>query len=112
MIAQPDDWQVIVTPTAPVSLRRDNLLFVTGLLVFISFLLLPRHTGSWSKLDSLRATADLLKGKFTATDIACDFVGFRGLYYGSDPYPVLGVALKKVGIDWNVPAENTHPPTT
>ena len=52
-----------------------------------------------------------LSGKSPASDMAVNYLGARLLINHENPYPILGPALKKVGIDWDVPHASTHPPT-
>jgi hypothetical protein len=56
-------------------------------------------------------TAAALRGRGERADFAQDYVGARALLDGSNAYPVLGPALRKVGLEWSLDHRSTHPPT-
>ncbi len=96
-------------------LRRvpsDNIILIAGAIVFIWILLLPKPVQIGSYYDSIKHASATLKGQTPFSDFAAEVVGFRALYYKTDPYPVLGPALKGLGIDWNVTLPHSHPPTS
>jgi hypothetical protein len=64
-----------------------------------------------TRLDGARSAGGLLLGHGGRADFAADYVGARALLARHDPYPSLGAAFDKVGIDWNVADRSTHPPT-
>jgi alpha-1,2-mannosyltransferase len=57
------------------------------------------------------AVAQMLLGRERRSDFATDVIGARALLNGGDPYPILGPALKELGISWPVEHRSTHPPT-
>ncbi len=91
----------------------DNVILIVGAGVLLWLLLLPTFTG-WPVRypDSLGYASTTLKGRVHFSDFATTVVGFRALYNRTDPYAVLGPALKEIGIDWNVIHGSTHPPTS
>jgi hypothetical protein len=92
-------------------LKVENLLLITGAIVFLIILSMPNPDGSWSYLDTLRSASATLRGSGYPSDIMQDFVGFRALVKQEDPYPVLGPAFEALGINWDVKHVSTHPPT-
>jgi hypothetical protein len=91
----------------------DNIILMAGAVTLISILLLPKFNGAPVYYpESLEYASTTLKGQIPFSDFATTVVGFRALYNKTDPYPVLGPALKSLGIDWNVVHGSTHPPTS
>jgi Glycosyltransferase family 87 len=91
--------------------RRDDVILLAGLCAIVFILFLPDVKGTWTYVDTLRYAASVLKGQRTITDVTTDFVGFRALLYGGDPYALLSSALKANGVEWDVHHASTHPPT-
>jgi hypothetical protein len=90
----------------------DNLILIGGAILFLWILLLPRPGNMpWTYFDTVKYASSTLKGRTPYSDFAGEVVSFRALYNKTEPYPVLGPALKDLGIDWNVVHPNTHPPT-
>jgi Glycosyltransferase family 87 len=56
-------------------------------------------------------TAAALRGHGEPADLAQDYIGARALLDGSNAYPVLGPAYRKVGLEWSLHNRSTHPPT-
>jgi hypothetical protein len=95
------------------ALRRklDDLILIAGLCAIAFIVTQPDISGIATYLDQLRAATSVLNGHMKTTDITTDFVGFRTLYYGGDPYAILSDLLKQNSIDWDVRHASTHPPT-
>ena len=92
---------------------QDNLVLIIGAILFLSILLLPPLARPpQSYYESLKYASATLKGKTPFSDFAAEVVSFRALYNRTEPYPVLGPALKDLGIDWDVVHPNSHPPTS
>ena len=92
---------------------QDNLVLIIGAVLFLSILLLPPLARTpQSYYECLKYTSATLKGKTPFSDFAAEVVSFRALYNRTEPYPVLGPALKDLGIDWDVVHPNSHPPTS
>jgi hypothetical protein len=92
----------------------ENGLLIVGLIVFIFYLSLPLPVRG-DQIDygiAVEIGSAALKGQSDYSDVATDFIGFRALLFRHDPYPVLGPALKAIGIDWDIVHESTHPPTS
>lgn len=89
-----DDWQVLAS-----------------ILLLLLLLSLPKFDDTWNYSGILQYAASSLKGQTPYSDIATDFYGFRALVLNEDPYAILGPALQKMGINWDVPFSSTHPPT-
>jgi len=66
----------------------------------------------WTYFDTVKYASSTLKGRTPYSDFAAEVVSFRALYNKTEPYPVLGPALKDLGIDWNVGHPHSHPPTS
>jgi hypothetical protein len=90
----------------------DNIILVSGLILFIWILTLPGPDNDWDYYDTVKYASATLKGQMPFSDFAAMVVGFRALYKGTDPYPVLGTAFKDLGIDWDVRHGSNHPPTS
>jgi len=116
----------------------DNITLVIGIVVFLFFLLFPESKVPWvtditsqdctvlsmrsavscklsqgilMNFEILQQASLTLKGKGEPSDIAQDIVGFRALVNKQDPYPVLGPAYRKIGIEWDeIGHASTHPP--
>lgn len=93
------------------SRRRDTVLLAAGVLFFAVFYNLPPADLGILQLDILKLSAATFRGDFLKVDIIADIIGFRGLYFGTDPYPILGPAFEGLGVNWDVDFPNTHPPT-
>ena len=93
------------------SQRRDNILLAAGILFFAIFYHLPPPSLWILQIDILKISAATFRGDFLRVDIIGDIIGFRGLYYGTDPYPILGPAYGGLGVDWDIDFPTTHPPT-
>jgi len=91
--------------------RRDDVILFAGLCAIVFILSLPSVKGTGTYVDTLRYAASVLKGQYTITDVTTDFIGFRALLNGGDPYELLSSALKANGIEWDVRFASTHPPT-
>lgn len=91
--------------------RRDTILLAAGMLFFAAFYNLPYPTPEATRLLIPKVSAAAFRGEYPYSDIAADIIGFRRLYLGGDPYPILGPALAELGIDWDVAHTHTHPPT-
>ncbi|HEX8847490.1 MAG TPA: glycosyltransferase family 87 protein [Pyrinomonadaceae bacterium] len=90
----------------------DNLVLIAGAILFFWLLTLPKFSGVVTHYqDSLRYASSTLKGEMPFSDFASMIVGFRALYNRTEPYPVLGVAFKDLGIDWPVTHGSNYPPT-
>ena len=92
-------------------LADGKILACVGVAVFLIACLVP-HRGRWDLPWVLAVGPGMLAGDGRLLgDFATDVVGFRRLVEQRDPYPVLGEALREIGIDWDVPHRSTHPPT-
>jgi hypothetical protein len=91
---------------------RKQIIWVTVFVVVVfAFLLYFPGKNDWTYLEIISSASTNLIGKPNPTDIIQDFIGFRSLIEQSDPYPILGPAFYKIGIDWPVDHVSTHPPT-
>ena len=88
-------------------LNRVLIAIVIGLAVFFLSPLKVSYIKSYVAGNTLLT----LSGNSPASDMAVNYLGARLLSDHENPYPILGPALKKVGIDWDVPHASTHPPT-
>ncbi len=61
-------------------------------------------------LEVTEFASSALKGKGAPSDLAQDIVGFRALVAQQDPYPILGPAYHKIGLEWGLTHASTHPP--
>lgn len=96
---------------SPVTPRSDYVILALGLLFL---LLLLSSRGSFDILSyrgTLQQASLTLRGQVPFSDLAQDVVGFRALVERRDAYPILGPAMRSLGIDWNVRHASTHPPT-
>ena len=64
----------------------------------------------WMNVEFLERASATLKGEGVASDLAQDIIGFQALVRHADPYPVLGPAYQKMGLDWGMQHPSTHPP--
>jgi hypothetical protein len=90
------------------------LLGLAGPVALVVFVLLapaPRHINAPGRVDGLLSGAALLRGDGPRADVVQDVVGARALIHRSNAYPVLGPAARRIGLDWNLNAVSTHPPT-
>ncbi len=97
------------------SKRSEIRVLAAGLLCLELFLALPLLLPDpgvihWNYLSKLRFAAGSFYGS-SATDISQDIIGARGLVAGTNPYPVLGPALRDLGLDWDLDFRTPHPPT-
>ena len=91
----------------------DNMILIAGAILFLWILLLPKPGNMpWTYFDTVKYASSTLKGRTPYSDFAAEVVSFRALYNKTEPYPVLGPALKDLGIDWNVVHPHSHPPTS
>jgi uncharacterized membrane protein len=89
------------------------MILIGGAILFLWILLLPRPgVMPWTYFDTVKYASSTLKGRTPYSDFAAEVVSFRALYNKTEPYPVLGPALKDMGIDWNVVHPHSHPPTS
>jgi hypothetical protein len=65
----------------------------------------PGVTGGFRELGAT------IRGEGVRSDFAGDYVGARNLLRHEDAYPVLGPALRTIGVDWNVTTPSAHPPS-
>src|SRR5262245_43127578 len=91
--------------------RMDLVLFLAGLATLGFILALPAREDADTYLDHLRGAASVLRDQILTTDVTTDILGFRALFYGTDPYAPIAVAAKTAGIEWDVSHASTHPPT-
>lgn len=94
----------------------ELLILAAGLVCVVLFASIPLfwpdiQSIDWEYLRKLRFGAGTFYGA-SATDIAADIVGMRALATGGDPYPVLGPALKELGLTWDLDFNNPHLPMT
>jgi len=83
-----------------------------AIILLVLILSLPPTNNYESYLDIISHTSMTLKGQAPYSDVAQDFYGFRALMTNQDPYVILRVALKTMGIDWKANFSSTHPPTS
>lgn len=95
--------QKFSTPTLRVTL---------SIILLILILSLPPASNYDSYLDIISHTSMTLKGLAPYSDVAQDFYGFRALITNQDPYVILRIALKTMGIEWKANFSSTHPPTS
>lgn len=94
------------------NIRKDplNRVLVAVAVGLTLFFLSPLKV-SYIKSYVAGNTLLTLSGNSPASDMAVNYLGARLMIDHENPYPILGPALKKVGIDWDVPHASTHPPT-
>lgn len=98
---------------------RDRLLsYAIPLLAILLFVLLlfgdqkERTIEEWGYLGQLKLLSKTLQGlNDRPTDIHADIIGFRGIIENKNAYPIIGPALREIGIHWDVRHAHTHPPT-
>jgi len=90
----------------------DNTILIIGTCLFLWILSLPKYSPAWVYSDTIKYASVTLKGQIPFSDFVQEVVGFRALYNKTDPYPVLGPAIKGLGIDWDVVHGSSHPPTS
>lgn len=85
------------------------------LLLLATLALLFLIIGRTQILATLEYTLKLdlaqLSGGATRPEILQDLIGMRGLVSQTISYPVLGAAFDRLGIQWEVSHQSTHPPT-
>jgi uncharacterized membrane protein len=89
----------------------DWILAMASAVLLVGLLVAPRHGNGSPYLKGLLAVSATLRGEIPHSDLAQDVYGFRALVAQRDPYPILGPALRTLGIDWDVKHASTHPPT-
>jgi hypothetical protein len=97
------------------SKKGELAVLAAGLISLVLFAALPLFFPDIDALPTnylrnLRLAAGTLYGA-SATDIATDIVGMRGLASGGDPYPLLGPAVKDLGLQWDLDFYSPRPPT-
>jgi hypothetical protein len=95
--------------------KIELVVFGAGLLCLAIFAMFPLIFPdpadiSSTYLNKLRFASGTFYGA-SATDIATDIVGMRALVAGTDPYPILGPALKELGLDWDLDFSSPRLPT-
>jgi hypothetical protein len=91
--------------------RRDYALLAAGVAVLLAMLAGRDTPGAPRYLQTVHQAAVALKGQVPYSDIATDIVGFRAMVEKRDAYPVLGPALRDMGMAWDIRHVSTHPPT-
>ncbi len=91
--------------------RSDYAILVLGLLFLLLLLSWPGAFDVQCYRGTIRQASLTLKGQAAYNDLASDIVGYRAMVAKSDPYPILGPAMRSLGINWNVRRPSTHPPT-
>ncbi len=97
------------------SKKGECVILAAGLVSLVLFASLPLffpdiETLPTNYLRNLRFAAGTFYGA-SATDIATDIVGMRGLASGGDSYPRLGPALSELGLQWDLDFYSPRPPT-
>jgi hypothetical protein len=97
------------------SKKGELVILAAGLICLVLFAALPLffpdiEALSTSYLRNLRFSAGTFYGA-SATDIATDIVGMRGLASGGDAYPLLGPAMSELGLQWDLDFYSPRPPT-
>jgi hypothetical protein len=78
----------------------------------IVVLLIPATNDASRRDAGIRVAAAELRGEGPNSDVAAEYVGARAVTAREDPYPVLGPAFQRVGLDWDVRHRSPHPPST
>jgi hypothetical protein len=97
------------------SKKAELAILAAGLICLVLFAVLPLFFPDIEALPTnylrnLRLGAGTFYGA-TATDIVDCILGMRGLASGGDPYPLLGPAVKELGLEWNLNFHSLRPPT-
>ena len=97
------------------SKKGELAVLAAGLISLVLFAAFPLFfpdiealTTNYSR--NLRFAAGTFYGA-SATDIATDIVGMRGLASGGDAYPLLGPAIEELGWHWDLDIYSPRPPT-
>lgn len=91
--------------------KSDWVIFIVGIVIFGLLLLISDLPDSMIYVSTVRASIQALKGQSDPSDLAQDVIGFRALARQQNPYPVLGLAVRELGMEWDVKHLSTHPPT-
>jgi hypothetical protein len=91
--------------------KSDLVIFIVGIMIFGLLLLIPDLPDSMIYVSTVRASIQALKGQSDPSDLAQDVIGFRALVRQQNPYPVLGLAVQELDIEWDVKHLSAHPPT-
>ena len=114
--------------------KKDNQILIIGISIFLFFLFLSGSQREKKPNVDCAITQDsiffcelsqniqgninimveasrTLRGKSLPSDLAQDIVGYRALAMRNNAYPVLGTEYLKMGLNWNLNHESTHPPT-
>lgn len=93
--------------------KQKNLPVILAILVFASIpLFFGDHNGRWKYKHQLNYVSDVLQGKSDhPLDILANIIGFRRIIEKRNAYPIIGRAVKELGVNWNVRHPHTHPPT-
>jgi hypothetical protein len=84
---------------------------LAGILVVAWVVSLPkagRH--EWGGINVQRQAGAMLRGEGSLGDVVADIVGFRGMWYRTEAYPILGPAMRAYGEDWDITHRSTHTP--
>jgi hypothetical protein len=90
---------------------RYASLFILVLFIVVAGRLHPRPATSEFLLGPKTLALTLLGHGPPYNDFVADFIGARAFLHGGDAYPLLGLAVRDLGVDWDVRHRSTHPPT-
>ncbi len=92
-------------------LGNNAAVLAVGFAIFLGYLVSPPPSRRWDFPDRLAEVGAMIKGGGILGDLGQDVVGLRRLWEHRDPYPVLGPALREIGVSWDLHHASTHPPT-
>ncbi|HEX2966400.1 MAG TPA: glycosyltransferase family 87 protein [Syntrophorhabdaceae bacterium] len=89
-----------------------NTPVLLAVLLFASILVFfGHHNGRWKYEHQLNYTSDVLQGQSDQPmDILANIIGFRRMIQKANAYPIIGPAVRELGVNWNVRHPHTHPP--
>lgn len=91
---------------------RPRHTVTVGACVVLGVLVVGWFAPYQSPLQGTAAWAQTMFGYGVESDLGQDLVGARALLDGGDAYPSIGPAMMgHFGVDWDVAASSTHPPT-
>jgi hypothetical protein len=82
-----------------------------GFLLVLWTLPSPPDADAPAAIDGVTTAASQLRGEGYRADFAQDYTAARALVTGGDVYEPLTVAFARIGLEWDVQAATTHPPT-
>ena len=89
-----------------------GLALAAAAIALVAVLLIPGTSNALRRDAGIRVAAAQLRGEGPRGDIAAEYVAARAVIARDDPYPILGPAFERIGLDWDVSDRSPHPPST